>query len=192
MGVVRFWRRLTVTKWCKVWLPDGQIQYKSYFEGRKCNARRTLRWGRPEGRSDICRGPRKTLGRPTCELIIMLLLFGKSSRYERSRLVYRFVPFEFSRDMETFIHLLKGSLGSGILAMPLAFMNAGLIFGLVATALIGFVCTYCVHILVRFATIIFDTCLFHGRRRRVSKRLKKKKFNSRCTTTNLKSAKKNW
>ncbi|XP_025422068.1 proton-coupled amino acid transporter-like protein pathetic isoform X2 [Sipha flava] len=52
-------------------------------------------------------------------------------------------------DMETFIHLLKGSLGSGILAMPLAFMNAGLIFGLVATAIIGFVCTYCVHILVR-------------------------------------------
>jgi len=51
--------------------------------------------------------------------------------------------------METFIHLLKGSLGSGILAMPLAFMNAGLVFGLVATAIIGFVCTYCVHILVR-------------------------------------------
>ncbi|XP_025197685.1 proton-coupled amino acid transporter-like protein pathetic isoform X2 [Melanaphis sacchari] len=52
-------------------------------------------------------------------------------------------------DMETFIHLLKGSLGSGILAMPLAFMNAGLVFGLVATAVIGFVCTYCVHILVK-------------------------------------------
>ncbi|VVC24826.1 Hypothetical protein CINCED_3A015423 [Cinara cedri] len=52
-------------------------------------------------------------------------------------------------DMETFIHLLKGSLGTGILAMPLAFKNAGLLFGLVATAIIGFVCTYCIHILVK-------------------------------------------
>ncbi|XP_050443668.1 proton-coupled amino acid transporter-like protein CG1139 isoform X3 [Adelges cooleyi] len=52
-------------------------------------------------------------------------------------------------DMETFIHLLKGSLGTGILAMPLAFLNAGLVFGLVATATIGFICTYCVHILVK-------------------------------------------
>ncbi|XP_032528036.1 proton-coupled amino acid transporter-like protein pathetic isoform X1 [Danaus plexippus] len=52
-------------------------------------------------------------------------------------------------DMDTLIHLLKGSLGSGILAMPMAFMNAGLYFGLVATFLIGGICTYCVHVLVK-------------------------------------------
>ncbi|KAF5295595.1 hypothetical protein FQR65_LT10398 [Abscondita terminalis] len=46
------------------------------------------------------------------------------------------------------IHLLKSSLGSGILAMPNAFKNAGLIFGLVGTLVVGFICTYCVHILV--------------------------------------------
>jgi len=51
-------------------------------------------------------------------------------------------------DLDTLIHLLKGSLGSGILAMPMAFMNAGLAFGVVATFAIGFICTYCVHILV--------------------------------------------
>ncbi|XP_035772552.1 proton-coupled amino acid transporter-like protein pathetic isoform X1 [Anopheles albimanus] len=57
-------------------------------------------------------------------------------------------------DTETLVHLLKGSLGSGILAMPLAFVNAGLWFGLVATLAIGAICTYCVHILVRCSHIL--------------------------------------
>ncbi|XP_046389905.1 proton-coupled amino acid transporter-like protein pathetic isoform X2 [Ischnura elegans] len=56
-----------------------------------------------------------------------------------------------TNDVDTLIHLLKGSLGTGILAMPLAFKNAGLAFGMVATFLIGFICTYCVHILVKCA-----------------------------------------
>ncbi|KAK0087635.1 hypothetical protein PV325_000514 [Microctonus aethiopoides] len=66
-------------------------------------------------------------------------------------------PFEHRKlahptsDLDTLIHLLKGSLGSGILAMPLAFRNAGLYFGLFATFFIGIVCTYCVHILVKCA-----------------------------------------
>ncbi|CAG9761643.1 unnamed protein product [Ceutorhynchus assimilis] len=54
-------------------------------------------------------------------------------------------------DLDTFIHLLKGSLGSGILAMPLAFANAGLFLGLFCTFAIGCICTYCVHILVKSA-----------------------------------------
>ncbi|GJQ79436.1 hypothetical protein Trydic_g16295 [Trypoxylus dichotomus] len=54
-------------------------------------------------------------------------------------------------DLDTLIHLLKGSLGSGILAMPLAYANAGLGFGLFATCAVGFICTYCVHILVNSA-----------------------------------------
>lgn len=53
--------------------------------------------------------------------------------------------------MDTLIHLLKGSLGSGILAMPLAFAHAGLFLGLFSTFAIGFICTYCVHILVNSA-----------------------------------------
>ncbi|KAJ0183683.1 hypothetical protein K1T71_000106 [Dendrolimus kikuchii] len=66
-------------------------------------------------------------------------------------------PFEHRKlahptsDLDTLIHLLKGSLGSGILAMPMAFKNAGLFFGLVATFVIGGICTYCVHILVKTA-----------------------------------------
>ncbi|KAJ8919850.1 hypothetical protein NQ315_006379 [Exocentrus adspersus] len=54
-------------------------------------------------------------------------------------------------DLDTFIHLLKGSLGSGILAMPIAFSHAGLFLGLFCTFAIGVICTYCVHILVRSA-----------------------------------------
>ncbi|XP_076264051.1 proton-coupled amino acid transporter-like protein acs isoform X2 [Rhynchophorus ferrugineus] len=54
-------------------------------------------------------------------------------------------------DWDTLIHLLKGSLGSGILAMPLAFANAGLFLGLISTFAIGAICTYCVHILVKSA-----------------------------------------
>ncbi|XP_065332767.1 proton-coupled amino acid transporter-like protein CG1139 [Cloeon dipterum] len=50
---------------------------------------------------------------------------------------------------ETLIHLLKGSLGTGILAMPFAFHNAGLILGLFGTIFIGSLCTYCLHVLVR-------------------------------------------
>ncbi|XP_049860588.1 proton-coupled amino acid transporter-like protein CG1139 [Schistocerca gregaria] len=51
-------------------------------------------------------------------------------------------------DMGALMHLLKCSLGSGILAMPMAFRSAGLAVGLVGTALVGYICTHCVHILV--------------------------------------------
>lgn len=50
---------------------------------------------------------------------------------------------------ETLIHLLKGSLGTGILAMPEAFKNSGLIVGSICTVIIGIICTYCLHILVK-------------------------------------------
>jgi len=50
---------------------------------------------------------------------------------------------------ETLIHMLKGSLGTGILAMPEAFKNAGLANGTVCTVLIGILCTYCLHILFK-------------------------------------------
>jgi solute carrier family 36 (proton-coupled amino acid transporter) len=44
-------------------------------------------------------------------------------------------------------------MGSGILAMPNAFKNAGYAFGLVATIAIGVICSYCVHLLVRSLTL---------------------------------------
>lgn len=46
-------------------------------------------------------------------------------------------------------HLLKASLGSGVLAMPLAFKNAGLAVGVIGTMVIGFICAHVIHVLVK-------------------------------------------
>ncbi|CAG9765441.1 unnamed protein product [Ceutorhynchus assimilis] len=48
-----------------------------------------------------------------------------------------------------FLHLVKSSLGTGILAVPRAFKSAGLIVGLVGNILIGILCTHTVYILVQ-------------------------------------------
>ncbi|XP_060530580.1 proton-coupled amino acid transporter-like protein pathetic isoform X2 [Cylas formicarius] len=47
------------------------------------------------------------------------------------------------------VHLLKSSLGTGILAIPRAFKSAGLIVGLFGTIFIGVMCTHTIHILVK-------------------------------------------
>ncbi|XP_014243863.1 proton-coupled amino acid transporter-like protein CG1139 [Cimex lectularius] len=49
---------------------------------------------------------------------------------------------------ETLIHMLKASLGTGILAMPEAFHNAGYAVATIGTIVIGFLCTYTIHILI--------------------------------------------
>ncbi|CAG9816183.1 unnamed protein product [Phaedon cochleariae] len=55
---------------------------------------------------------------------------------------------------ETLIHLLKGCLGTGILALPEAFKYSGMANGIVSTFLIGLLCTYCLHVLVRAQYVI--------------------------------------
>lgn len=49
---------------------------------------------------------------------------------------------------ESLIHLLKITIDSNFLAMPLAFKNAGFYMGLFGSTVIGFICTYCVHMLL--------------------------------------------
>ncbi|KOB62350.1 Uncharacterized protein OBRU01_25100, partial [Operophtera brumata] len=51
------------------------------------------------------------------------------------------------RSVGALAHLLKVSLGSGVLAMPLAFKNAGYLVGIFGTILIGFICGHVIHIL---------------------------------------------
>lgn len=51
--------------------------------------------------------------------------------------------------METLLHLLKGSLGTGILAMPNAFYHSGYVVGSFGTLFIGLICTYCIHLLIK-------------------------------------------
>ncbi|XP_028163860.1 proton-coupled amino acid transporter-like protein pathetic isoform X2 [Ostrinia nubilalis] len=52
-------------------------------------------------------------------------------------------------DVQSFANLLKSSLGSGILAMPAAFKNAGTVIGIFGTVILGYICTHCVFLLVK-------------------------------------------
>lgn len=54
-------------------------------------------------------------------------------------------------NLDTMIHLIKGNIGTGILAMPDAFLNAGLALGTFGVLLIGAICTHCMHMLVHCA-----------------------------------------
>lgn len=58
-------------------------------------------------------------------------------------------------DGETLTHLLKASLGTGILAMPIAFSYAGLVGGILATILTAIVCTHCAYVLVKCAHTLY-------------------------------------
>lgn len=55
------------------------------------------------------------------------------------------------------IHLLKGSIGAGILAMPEAVSRLGLVSSAVGLLFIGFFATYCIQLLV---LIIWNELVF--------------------------------
>lgn len=57
---------------------------------------------------------------------------------------------------DTLIHLLKASLGTGILAMPSAFKNAGYVVGTLGTVIIGILCTFTIHLLI---TSSYELCI---------------------------------
>lgn len=58
-------------------------------------------------------------------------------------------------DCDTLTHLLKASLGTGILSMPVAFKSSGLALGIVFTILVAFVCTHCAYVLVKCAHVLY-------------------------------------
>ncbi|XP_073996618.1 proton-coupled amino acid transporter-like protein pathetic isoform X2 [Rhodnius prolixus] len=81
------------------------------------------------------------------------LEMGKSDREFYNPFDYR-DKTNATPDTGALLHLLKSSLGTGILAMPSAFKNGGLIFGIFGTIIVGYICTHCVHMLVRCSQLL--------------------------------------
>lgn len=46
------------------------------------------------------------------------------------------------------LHLFRGNIGSGLLAMGDAFKNGGIIFSPIMTAILGVICVHAQHLLV--------------------------------------------
>lgn len=56
--------------------------------------------------------------------------------------------------MESFVHILRGLLGTGTLAAPQAFHYAGYAGGIVNTIIIASLCAYCTHMLIKSQYIL--------------------------------------
>ncbi|XP_046645055.1 proton-coupled amino acid transporter-like protein CG1139 isoform X2 [Daphnia pulicaria] len=96
------------------------------------------------------------------ESMIPLLETTNKSKEDSTENTTSLLPVTVIRDesfrpisnFETMLHLLKGNIGTGLFAMPSAFRNSGLWTGTVLTIITAFICTHCMHILVKTGLIV--------------------------------------
>ena len=50
---------------------------------------------------------------------------------------------------ETLMHMVKANIGTGLLAMPLAFKSSGILLGTFGLMFMGAICLHCIHILLK-------------------------------------------
>lgn len=55
---------------------------------------------------------------------------------------------------ETLMHIIKANIGTGILAMPLAFKHGGLVLSSISLWIIAIVCVHCMHMLLNCAKYV--------------------------------------
>jgi hypothetical protein len=57
-------------------------------------------------------------------------------------------PVKGTSDEETMMHVIKANIGTGVLAMPLAFKNAGYLLAGISLWFMGLIAVHCMHILL--------------------------------------------
>ena len=66
--------------------------------------------------------------------------------------LFRFISGDDEKKIsntDTIFHMLKGNVGTGILAMPDAIKNSGLVVGSIGLVIMSVICIHCMHLLVR-------------------------------------------
>ncbi|XP_078601873.1 proton-coupled amino acid transporter 1-like isoform X1 [Branchiostoma floridae x Branchiostoma japonicum] len=82
---------------------------------------------------------------------------NSSNNKELSSEARAFTPNSVS-NFEALVHLLKGNIGTGLLSLPVAVKNAGVVVGPAGLIVMAVICVYCMHMLVNCSHKLCRKC----------------------------------